>query len=125
MGALLKQVMNKAGTLIRCDFEGGGCHFYFWCPGCKRVQLFNVGQTNSNGAKWDFNGNFECPSFTPSLRYVGGPTGTLCHVVLTDGILNYCNDNPHACNNQKIPLPKIPDDELADWWFTSVPIERL
>jgi Family of unknown function (DUF6527) len=124
MGALLKQTLNKAGTLVRCDFEGGHQHYYFYCPGCRCMQFFNVGAPNSNGAKWAFDGNFESPTFTPSLRYIGGPTGTICHVILTNGILNFCGDNPHDHNNKKVPLPVIPQNELDNWFFKSVPIEK-
>jgi len=125
MGALLKQTLNKARTLLRCDFEENHRHFYFYCPGCKRLHCYNVNHKNSNGALWSFNGDFEVPSFSPSLRYLGYPTGTLCHLFLTNSTLVYCSDNPHDHNGKTIPLPVIPESEIVGLFGEDAPIERL
>lgn len=31
------------------------------------------------------------------------------NLFLTDGMIAYCSDNPHALNGQTVPLPDFPD----------------
>ena len=98
-------------------------YFLFWCPGCGCGHLYWCGPGFEHSQKWDFNGNVDKPTFTPSLRtYVRitkeiddklvdtGEQKTLCHLNLTDGQLQYCEDNPHKMNNQTIPMQDIPED---------------
>jgi hypothetical protein len=125
IGSLQKQTVNKAKTLIKCDFEGGGSHLYFWCPGCKGFNFYNVGKPNSGGHNWDFNGDFEKPTFTPSLRYVGGPTGSLCHLFVTAGKIAYCTDCPHEYNGKTIDLPIIDAETFAYHLWHNFPTEWL
>lgn len=91
--------------MIHKEYEGGSHRYLFWCPGCSCLHCYNV--NHPSGPNWKFDGNFEKPTFTPSLRYLGGPTGTRCHFFVTNGIIDYCGDNPHSFNGQKVPLQVI------------------
>ena len=42
----------------------GGWIFMFWCPACKELHPYIVKE-----GEWQFNGNWDKPSFTPSLKY--------------------------------------------------------
>lgn len=94
--------------------NGTRAGYRFYCPGCERAHVYYVGPN-----QWEFNGNLEKPSFTPSLRnyhpaYVDPDTGqkvpekTLCHLFVTDGQIVYCGDCPHALSGQTVPLPDWP-----------------
>jgi hypothetical protein len=100
--------------------ENGYAH---WCNGCEEM--------HSLPNSWKFNGNLENPTFTPSFLHSGFVrekikgiwTGEwirdvnglfipfVCHYVLTDGILNYCEDCTHYLRSKSIPLPEIPKNQ--------------
>ena len=99
----------------------------FWCPGCKTTHIYDE--------RWKFNGNYEKPSFTPSLRittghYVQGirlrddgkcgmcesakergvPTYcSVCHLYATDGKLHFCADCTHELAG-KLNIPMVVHD---------------
>jgi hypothetical protein len=78
---------------------------------------------------WTFDGNLECPTFSPSFRHSGiqrvfvsgkwtgewvrdanGNTIPFtCHYVLTAGVLNFCGDCTHVLSGKAVPLPQLPD----------------
>lgn len=60
---------------------------------------------------WNFDGNLEEPTYTPSFKHsgwVGGKVG-VCHYILTSGVLNFCGDCTHAMAGQPVPLPALPE----------------
>jgi hypothetical protein len=73
-----------------------GDTFLFWCPACEEMHPFQTPQ-------WQWNGSMESPSFTPSLRMVA----TGCHLVLTNGIINFCADCPHEYRGRSVPLTDL------------------
>ena len=97
-------------------------YFLVWCPGCGCGHCFWCGPGFDHPARWEFNGNYEKPSFSPSLRQFvlitdddGVPVNprqeqTVCHLHVTDGEVRYCGDNPHKLNNQTVPMQDIPAD---------------
>lgn len=85
-----------------------GAGFAHWCPGCQSMHGFAVSEPFSNGAKWTFNGDFEKPTFTPSMNIGNG----WCHYTLTAGVLNFTNGcTGHKLSNQKVPLPELPPED--------------
>lgn len=87
------------------------CAVQFYCPGCNLTHTVTI--TPEDGVKhWSFNGNLECPTLSPSLgvrwRDVNKDTYD-CHVVVTDGVLNYCTDSEHELAGQKVAM--LPVDE--------------
>ena len=82
-----------------------GRHFH-WCPGCKQLHVIDVEQPNHLGAKWQFDGNAEQPTFTPSINIVGH-----CHYFITKGNISFCNDSRHVLAGQTVQLPDIPKEE--------------
>lgn len=75
-------------------------HFAFYCPGCECLHMVPT--------SWAFNGDFERPTTTPSVRH-SDHRGTTCHYNVTDGQLVFHGDNPHALNAQTVPIPDLPD----------------
>jgi len=108
--------------------EGG--QVAFMCPGCRELHQINVGQDTR--PRWGFNGNYERPTFTPSIL-VGGhqtardkkgewngewvrdaagkPIPRVCHSFVTDGQIQFLGDCTHALVGQTVPLQPFNTDE--------------
>lgn len=94
----------------------------FWCPGCKHMHALTSG--------WQFNGNFDRPTFTPSVLVTSGhfvssfkPGDNCwctynaehphepetfkcerCHTFVTDGQIQFLADCTHELAGQTVPL---------------------
>lgn len=110
--------MSQVSSTMR-KVQGGFAH---WCPGCEEMHILPD--------SWNFNGNLESPSFTPSFKHEGiqrvfqGGNWTgewkrdangnvipvMCHYVLTNGRLEFQSDCTHSLANQTVPLPPLPGD---------------
>lgn len=96
------------------DRRGTEQGFEFWCPGCNASHRFRTRAATKHGEDgqptpvWQFNSNFEAPSFTPSLwiyyerghwegnRWaVTGDRVSVCHLHLTAGKIDYLPDCQH------------------------------
>lgn len=86
-----------------------GPDFMFWCPACQCGHGVWTTQPNGHtGAVWEFNGNFESPTISPSLLIHHGKDGKeICHVVVSLGILNYCSDCTHSMAGKSIPMEEF------------------
>jgi hypothetical protein len=113
--------MSQVSSILRRGPDG----YTHWCPGCE--QMHALPDT------WKFDGNVECPTFSPSFKHSGilrrfengkwtgewlrdahGETVPfICHYVLTKGILNFCSDCTHALAGKAVPLPKLPDELIS------------
>lgn len=89
-------------------------YYSFYCPGCKHQHSYPV---NSDGSGWQFNGSLESPSFTPSLdntvkvkNEITGVYDVLkskCHLIMTDGKIQFLSDCTHELAGQTVELPNI------------------
>ncbi len=111
--------------------EGG--RLMFWCPGCQGAHAVKV---EGPGPCWGFNGDYEKPTFTPSVpvqsgHYIPGHRGpdcwctynakhpdkprvfecTVCHSFVTNGRIQFLGDSTQALAGQTVPLP--PFDEAS------------
>lgn len=119
--------MGALGTKLR-TLEGGGISFF--CPGCGYHHAYYIGE--GPGPRWQFNGDAQRPTFTPSLLIRSGhhagnhkegdncwctynkehPSEPapfacgVCHLFLTDGQLQFLSDCTHALAGQTVPLPE-------------------
>lgn len=83
---------NDAGTVKQ---------YWFYCPGCKGSHAFTV-------PPWKFvNGDFEKPTFRPSLLCNKSDPKTRCHLKLVNGVLQFCGDCHHALKSTDVELPEI------------------
>lgn len=110
----------------------------FWCPGCECPHVLNV-VAPPGGRAWGFNGNYESPTITPSFlartgHYVSNQPQppncdicndpypgsdykcSICHVFVTDGVIDFLNDCTHALAGKKVPLINV--REWPDSWAT-------
>lgn len=80
--------------------------YAFYCPGCKGAHSFNVhGDRSGDGPKWDFDGNLEKPTFTPSLIVFYEPKVAKCHLFMRDGKIQFLGDCKHDLAGQTVEVP--------------------
>lgn len=76
--------------------------FQFKCPACKVDHAVD--------GTWNFNGDFEKPTFSPSVLYKefdeAGPV-YICHFYIRDGVIDYLNDCSHVLKGDKIPMEDL------------------
>lgn len=117
------------GLRIKRYTDAGGrpIGWSHWCPGCRQSHQFNVEVPTkaypeygiAGGAQWNFDGNLEHPTFSPSMHIQAGgftrPDGsqvtrrTLCHYFLAAGDIRFLGDCAHELKGQVVPLPEIPE----------------
>jgi hypothetical protein len=76
--------------------------YLIFCPGCGCGHKFD--------ARWTFNGDFEKPTFSPSLLVNGrpefhNPAVPRCHSFVTDGRIHFLGDCEHEMKGQTVELP--------------------
>lgn len=59
---------------------------------------------NMNNARWYFNGDFEKPTFTPSINVSNGQ----CHYNITDGNIVFHDATNHELGGTTQPLIEMP-----------------
>ena len=77
---------------------------FWYCPGCECNHVVPVME-----GRWTFNGSLENPSLYPSVRITTTVNGidSQCHVVMTDGKLNFCSDCTHKFNGQIVEMEEM------------------
>jgi hypothetical protein len=116
--------MNENRVVAQSSNSAGVKKYRFYCEGCKGTHTVNEG--------WMFNGDYERPTFTPSIlvrsgHYMEGHTGDscwctynaehpdnpapfkcgVCHSFVTDGKIQYLSDCTHELAEQTIDLKPI------------------
>lgn len=110
------------------DDEGRLYGLMFACPGCTesdfvrhhQVHCAIPGEVESphtlNAPHWGFNGDFDNPTFTPSVlasyplydeddrKEIGK---YVCHSFVTDGKIQFLGDCSHALKGQTVDLPEV------------------
>jgi hypothetical protein len=101
--------------------EGG--RLLFMCPGCKEMHQVMVG--DGPGPRWGFNGDYDQPTFTPSVHVAGhkvirdsdgswtgewerdsagNPVPSVCHSFVRDGQIQFLGDCTHDLTGKTVPL---------------------
>lgn len=83
------------------DLEG---HYEFDCPGCKCSHYVNT--KPERGAAWEFNGDLNKPTVSPSILV--GSLGHVrrCHSFIKDGNIQFLSDCEHELAGQTVELPE-------------------
>lgn len=85
----------------------------FICPGCAAggpekyagLHELPVNATGIAPVSWDWDGNLEAPTLSPSLLSRGH---CLCHSFLRQGVFEFLPDSDHPLSGQKVPMPDLP-----------------
>lgn len=84
----------------------------FVCPGCVQmdgtagIHMLPV-NTDAISPSWDWDGNLDRPSVSPSIRS-GKPPGKVCHKFLYEGIFQYLADSTHDLKGKHIQAVDLP-----------------
>lgn len=100
----------------------------FWCPGCKEYHAIHINRPEH--PVWCFNGNYDAPTFTPSILVKSGHYAAhaksddcwcnfkerfpdeaeppfkcgICHSFVTDGKIQYLGDCTHELAGQIVDM---------------------
>jgi hypothetical protein len=87
----------------------------FYCPGCEEHHQIDL-------SKWEFDGNFDKPTFSPSYLTWNDPNpnadpkhdrdgkyrrGFRCHSFIKAGQIEYLSDCTHKLAGQTVALPEV------------------
>lgn len=91
------------------DQSGNLAAYMFWCPGCKSYHSFDL-------KRWTFNGDFEKPTFSPSLLItMPSDPNYRCHLFVREGKIKFCSDSNHEFSGQTIEMQGVDiDDRYAN-----------
>lgn len=80
--------------------------YWFYCPGCKCPHAYRVAVENGENKQplWEFTGDLEKPTFSPSLLAVGEQR---CHLYVKDGQIQFLSDCHHELAGQTVPIPEF------------------
>jgi hypothetical protein len=82
-----------------------------FCPGCRCGHSIHAKPAKSpyNGATWDFNGDYDRPTFSPSVLVTRdwGHKPLVCHSFVRDGKIQFLSDSQHALAGQTVELPDL------------------
>lgn len=89
----------------------GGADYLFECPACGCYHGVWTTKRNKSNAVWQFNGDLEKPTVSPSLRihYHDSKSNkdVLCHFYIKNGNIEYLNDCTHQLKGDTIKIPTI------------------
>ena len=92
------------GVIKERVYENGEVWRSFYCPGCERRHTLD--QT------WDFDGNYEAPTFNPSVLTYGSPWQTdvpRCHSFIRAGRIEFLSDSTPLLAGQTLDLGPFPE----------------
>ena len=89
--------MPKTEVINNSSGKFGG--YLIFCPGCKTHHLFD--------SRWSFNGDFEKPTFSPSMLINQHDSGSRCHSFVRDGKIQFLSDCFHELANKTVELPDV------------------
>lgn len=88
---------------IHATNEGG---VLFECPGCEMIHVVYV--TTPDRPRWTFNGDFDRPTFLPSVHvsWEHGEEKHVCHSFINNGLIQYLDDCTHSLKGQTVEIPE-------------------
>ena len=85
---------------------------WVWCPGCEDLHCWwtAIEGEPCNRTTWEYDGNDESPTVSPSLLVSYGVDGKQCHSFVKSGQWQFLGDCTHALAGQTVPMVPL------DWW---------
>ena len=74
----------------------------FWCDGCDCAHMITT-------PLWDWNGDLDEPTFSPSILVRSGSDAVICHSFVEQGVIRYLSDSTHHLSGESVAL--------LDWPF--------
>lgn len=96
--------------MARIEHDPAAGTVAFDCPGCGMMHMLNIDPAKAR-PRWEFNGDIEKPTITPSIlaRWTWGPTHEkrVCHSFVTDGRIRFLGDCTHALAGKTVDMVDI------------------
>lgn len=107
-------IVGRDGFIMKIlrPFQANGIEtagYLVKCPGCNELHQIAVVKYNKNGnPTWDFDGNMEAPTFSPSLQVTWnhGPDQVehVCHSFIRNGQWQFLGDCTHDLAGKTVPM---------------------
>lgn len=112
------EIFRRHRSLVRRQFLSDGKRilaYFVYCPACERAHRFITEREDDPKYVWLFDGNWDVPSFGPSLLIHAGPLrlgerDEICHSYLKNGVWWFQGDSTHALAGQHVPMVPFPDN---------------
>lgn len=83
--------------------------YLFHCPGCGYAHPVHTITPSASRAKWDFNGDIDKPTISPSLLCNKDWPTSRCHSFIKDGRIQFLADCWHDLKGQIVEIPEWED----------------
>ena len=83
--------------------------YAFWCEGCQCAHFIAVEGNDAGLPVWDFNGDMEKPTVSPSIlvKITDNGVPTICHSFIREGKIQYLSDCTHKLAGKTVDLRDI------------------
>jgi hypothetical protein len=99
--------MGRLSAKLRSlQWGDGGSAIGFWCPGCNGLHIVVV--KKPTGSVWQWDGNVDVPTISPSILVSGSGDNGVCHSFVKAGQIEFLGDCTHALKSQTVPIPDWP-----------------
>lgn len=98
----MSEIWTKVSRVLTHSSNG---FYLIKCPGCKQLHMLNVDQ--SRPQCWQFDGDVEKPTFSPSLMVNGSQPEKRCHSFIRNGQIQFLSDCHHGLAGQTVDLPDV------------------
>ena len=113
-------IQNMKSMLRSVDDHG--THYQalmFVCPGCMEfggsgLHIVPVNAPHLLKPQWDFDGNLETPTLSPSILTWRDKRTQICHSFLRAGVFDFLGDSTHSLAGQQAPMPDLPEWVMKD-----------
>lgn len=103
------------GTVLDTDNDdhwvSDGRAALVWCPGCDGLHRLQI--VGEDGVKpdvcWEWDGDLESPTFSPSLLCDAAGTQPRCHSFIRAGRWEFLSDCDHGLAGQTVDMVPLPD----------------
>ena len=103
-----KPALNQAGELVGYLIHCPGCvrsHLIYTEPWTKRWTEPDGTEKEKPGHVWEFNGDVDSPTFSPSLDCNKSKPGSHCHSFIKAGKIQFLFDCFHDLKGRIVDLP--------------------
>lgn len=104
-------------SMIR-NVDDHGVHYealMFVCPGCYTFSEHDTGlhmlpvNSKEKSPSWDWDGNLEAPTLSPSILSNKDNPQLRCHSFLKAGVFEFLEDCAHSLAGLHVPMMDLPD----------------
>ena len=86
---------------------------WMWCPACDHAASIPVagvdGTLPPEGPHWDWDGNMDAPTFSPSILQHESGSMPRCHSYVQQGRWVFLGDCTHELASQTVDMVPLPD----------------